>query len=108
MAHLHTLPIDYSIQRYRVKCGQFLLSLRLELEKAQAIASAKEQFTEELAETSRRLEEEHRQQVDKLKQGTNNQKDTGHSREEWEREKERAVDEAVKQARVKWLEEREK
>ena len=28
--------------------------------------------------------------------------------EEWEREKERAVDEAVKQARAKWIEEREK
>ena len=32
----------------------------------------------------------------------------GEEREEWEREKERAVDEAVKQARAKWIEEREK
>ena len=32
----------------------------------------------------------------------------GKEREEWEREKERAVDEAVKQARAKWIEEREK
>ena len=76
----------------------------------------KEQFSEELAETRRRLEEEHRQQqVERLKGGESDGEDReqpssrkGKEREEWEREKERAVDEAVKQARAKWIEEREK
>ena len=86
----------------------------MELEKSQAVALAKEQFSEELAETRRRLEEE---QGERLKGGGGSDgEDTGHhqpssrkkEREEWEREKERAVDEAVKQARAKWMEEREK
>lgn len=82
------------------------------MEKAQAVASVKEQFSEELAETRCRLEEEHRQQVGRLKGGGSDGDDTGQpssrKEEEWEREKERAVDEAVKQARAKWMEEREK
>ena len=86
----------------------------MELEKSQAVASAKEQFSEELAETRCRLEKE---QGERLKGGGGSDgEDTGHhqpssrkkEREEWEREKERAVDEAVKQARAKWMEEREK
>ena len=89
----------------------------MELEKSQAVASAKEQWSEELAETRHRLEEE---QGERLKEGGGSDgEDTGQpssrkkgeeekEREEWEREKERAVDEAVKQARAKWMEEREK
>ena len=89
----------------------------MELEKSQAIASAKEQWSEELAETRRRLEEE---QGERLKGGGGSDgEDNGQpssrkkgeeekERGEWEREKERVVDEAVKQARAKWMEEREK
>jgi hypothetical protein len=90
-----------------------LFFLRLELEKSQAVASAKEQFSEELAEARRRLEEEQGKRVkgggsdgEDIAQPSSRKK--GEEEKEWEREKERAVDEAVKQARAKWMEEREK
>lgn len=86
---------------------QFLHFFRLESEKAQAVATAKAQFTRELAEATHRQEEEHGHQLEKLKQ-ERLQVHINPSKEEWEREKERAVDEAVKQARKKWLEEKEK
>ena len=71
------------------------------------LASAKAQFSKELAEATHKLEEEHTDQLEKVRQGSG-QVQGQSSREEWEREKERAVEEAVKQARVKWLQEKEK
>ena len=70
------------------------------------LASAKAQFSRELAETRHRLEEEHTRQAEILRQ-ENGQAQAQSSGEEFEREKERAVEEAVRQARVKWLQEKE-
>ena len=85
-----------------------LIPLRLESEKSEALASAKAQFSKELAEATHRLEEERGQQGEDVRresQGVDGE--TSKREEEWEREKERAVDEAVKLARAKWLEEKE-
>ena len=111
MQNLYIVQDNVHSVRKTNEAQLFFCFFRLELEKAQAVASAKEQLSEELAETRRRLEEEeHRQQTERRKGGGSDGEDTSSRKgeEEWEREKERAVDEAVKQARAMWMEEREK
>lgn len=77
----------------------------MEVEKTQVLASAKAQFSRELAETTHRLKEEHTHQIEILRQDQAQAQSSG--KEEFEREKERAVEEAVRQARMKWLQEKE-
>ena len=81
--------------------------LRLASERDEALVSAKAQYTSELAEATRRLEGEHGRQLEAARR-EGQQTHVESSREEWEREKERAIQEAVKEARVKWLEEKER